>query len=159
MEEEEAEGGGGLRLILSKSSVTEILIFRSHKFPPIIAPSSVYKPYTTHNFSIRSDEGLTLETSAFLISVRWSVGTIDSVAVAGKAGGWGGALRLKIYFCPFVVLVLRQLCYNQEPKMSRHFKSASLLMSKIKDRRSYRCIDPGQLFQVTYELLKGDSLM
>ena len=25
----------------------------------------VYKPYTTHNSSIRSDEGLTLETSAF----------------------------------------------------------------------------------------------
>ena len=30
-----------------------------------IAPFSVYKPYTTHNSSIRSDEGLTLETSAF----------------------------------------------------------------------------------------------
>ena len=30
-----------------------------------IAPCSVYKPYTTHNSSIRSDEGLTLETSAF----------------------------------------------------------------------------------------------
>ena len=28
-----------------------------------IAPS--YKPYTTHNSSIRSDEGLTLEKSAF----------------------------------------------------------------------------------------------
>ena len=26
---------------------------------------SVYKPHTTHNSSIRSDEGLTLETSAF----------------------------------------------------------------------------------------------
>ena len=26
---------------------------------------SVYKPHTTHNFSIRSDKGLTLETSAF----------------------------------------------------------------------------------------------
>ena len=30
-----------------------------------IAPCSVYKSYTTHNSSIRSDEGLTLETSAF----------------------------------------------------------------------------------------------
>ena len=30
-----------------------------------IAPCSVYKPYTTHNSSIRSDEGLTLKTSAF----------------------------------------------------------------------------------------------
>ena len=30
-----------------------------------IAPCSVYKPYTTHNSSICSDEGLTLETSAF----------------------------------------------------------------------------------------------
>ena len=29
------------------------------------APCSVYKPSTTHNSSIRSDEGLTLETSAF----------------------------------------------------------------------------------------------
>ena len=29
-----------------------------------VAPPSVYKPHTTHNFSIRSDEGLTLETSA-----------------------------------------------------------------------------------------------
>ena len=30
-----------------------------------IAPPSVYKPHTTHNSSIRSDEGLTLEMSAF----------------------------------------------------------------------------------------------
>ena len=30
-----------------------------------VAPSSVYKAYTTHNSSICSDEGLTLETSAF----------------------------------------------------------------------------------------------
>ena len=30
-----------------------------------IAPCSVYKPYTTHNSSIRSDEVLTLETLAF----------------------------------------------------------------------------------------------
>ena len=30
-----------------------------------VAPSSVYKAYTTHNSSIYSDEGLTLETSAF----------------------------------------------------------------------------------------------
>ena len=30
-----------------------------------VAPSSVYKAYTTHNSSICSDEELTLETSAF----------------------------------------------------------------------------------------------
>ena len=30
-----------------------------------VAPPSVYKPHTTHNSSICSDEGLTLETSAF----------------------------------------------------------------------------------------------
>ena len=30
-----------------------------------VAPPSVYKPHTTHNSSIGSDEGLTLETSAF----------------------------------------------------------------------------------------------
>ena len=30
-----------------------------------VTPSSVYKAYTTHNSSICSDEGLTLETSAF----------------------------------------------------------------------------------------------
>ena len=30
-----------------------------------IVPCSVYKPYTTHYSSIRSDEGLILETSAF----------------------------------------------------------------------------------------------
>ena len=30
-----------------------------------VAPPSLYKPHTTHNSSIRSDEGLTLETSAF----------------------------------------------------------------------------------------------
>ena len=30
-----------------------------------VAPSSVHKAYTTHNSSICSDEGLTLETSAF----------------------------------------------------------------------------------------------
>ena len=30
-----------------------------------VAPLSVYKPHTTHNSSILSDEGLTLETSAF----------------------------------------------------------------------------------------------
>ena len=30
-----------------------------------VAPTSVHKPHTTHNSSIRSDEGVTLETSAF----------------------------------------------------------------------------------------------
>ena len=40
-----------------------------------IAPCSVYKPYTTHNSSIRSDEGLTLETSAFLYGGQFTLST------------------------------------------------------------------------------------
>ena len=32
---------------------------------PVQLHLSVYKPHTAHNSSIRSDEGLTLETSAF----------------------------------------------------------------------------------------------
>ena len=47
-----------------------------------IAPCSVDKPYTTHSSSIRSDEGLTLETSKLIIkknSVRWSIYIINSV--------------------------------------------------------------------------------
>ena len=40
--------------------------FSRDQVPTIsVAPSSVYKAYTTHNSSICSDEGLTLETSAF----------------------------------------------------------------------------------------------
>ena len=42
-----------------------------------VAPSSVYKAYTIHNSSICSDEGLTLETSAF--QSRWSIYIIKSV--------------------------------------------------------------------------------
>ena len=35
---------------------------------------SVYKAHATHNYSIRSDEGLTLETSAFESgSLRWPI--------------------------------------------------------------------------------------
>ena len=37
------------------------------------------KLHVTHNSSIRSDEGLTLETSAFRISVRWPIYIINSV--------------------------------------------------------------------------------
>ena len=33
----------------------------------------------SHNSSIRTDEGLTLETSAFQISVRWLIYIINSV--------------------------------------------------------------------------------
>ena len=35
------------------------------KFNKTVIIIAVYKPHTTHNSSIRSDEGLTLETSAF----------------------------------------------------------------------------------------------
>ena len=39
----------------------------------------IAKLHVTHNSSIRSDEGLTLETSAFRISVRWPIYIINSV--------------------------------------------------------------------------------
>ena len=38
---------------------------RYHEPANSVPPPSVYKPHTTHNSSIRFDEGLTLETSAF----------------------------------------------------------------------------------------------
>ena len=42
------------------------VVFRVTRHQPIVQfHLSVYKPHTTHNSSIRSDEGLTLETSAF----------------------------------------------------------------------------------------------
>ena len=44
-----------------------------------VAPPPLYKVHTTHNSPIRSDEGLTLETSAFRIPVRWSIYIINSV--------------------------------------------------------------------------------
>ena len=47
-------------------SLINLLLFSHNLFSTnSIAPCSVYKPYTTHNSSIRSDQGLMLETSAF----------------------------------------------------------------------------------------------
>ena len=43
-----------------------LFLFPRYQVPTnSVAPSLVYKAYTTHNSSICSDEGLTLETSAF----------------------------------------------------------------------------------------------
>ena len=43
-----------------------LFLFSRYQVPTnSVAPSSVYKAYTTHNSSICSDEGLMLETSAF----------------------------------------------------------------------------------------------
>ena len=59
---------------------TNYLVFHVTRHQPL-APLSLYKPHTTHNSLIRSDEGLTLETSAskslygdqFTLSThRWS---------------------------------------------------------------------------------------
>ena len=60
-----------LRVVLindSISSSNDLLVF------PSLAASSA--PFL---FRIRSDEGLTLETSAFRISVRWPIYIINSV--------------------------------------------------------------------------------
>ena len=46
-------------------SINFFLFFTWQVSTNSVAPSSVYKAYTTHNSSICSDEGLTLETSAF----------------------------------------------------------------------------------------------
>ena len=48
-------------------SLPPLISFKRDKNVPTnsVAPSSVYKAYTTHNSSICSDEGLTLETSVF----------------------------------------------------------------------------------------------
>ena len=40
---------------------------------------SVYKPHTTHNSSIRSDEGLTLSKRQFRIPLRWQIHIINPV--------------------------------------------------------------------------------
>ena len=48
-------------------------------FPNSLAPSLLYNLHTTHNSSIRSDESLTLEKSAFRIPVRLSIYIINSV--------------------------------------------------------------------------------
>ena len=46
---------------------TNLFLFSRHHTPTdSVAPFSTYKPHTTRNSSNRSDEGLTLETSAFL---------------------------------------------------------------------------------------------
>ena len=46
-------------------SINLLLFSRNLVSTNSIAPCSAYKPYTTHNSSTRSDEWLTLETSAF----------------------------------------------------------------------------------------------
>ena len=51
-----------------------------------VAPPPLYKLHTTHNSLIRSDEGLTLETSAFRIPVRWSIYIINSVDKTNFSG-------------------------------------------------------------------------
>ena len=51
---------------LNPHGINEFCCFSRYQAPAnSVAPPSVYKPHTTHNSSIRSDEGLTLETSAF----------------------------------------------------------------------------------------------
>ena len=52
---------------------------RCHVTTNSVAPPPLYKLHTTHNSSIRSEEGLSLETSAFRISVQWSIYIINSV--------------------------------------------------------------------------------
>ena len=52
---------------------------RCHVTTNSVAPPPQYKLHTTHNSSIRSDEGLTLETLAFRIPVRWSIYINNSV--------------------------------------------------------------------------------
>ena len=46
---------------------------------PLGGPELRYKPHTIHNSSIRSDEGLTLETSAFESLLRWPIYIVYSV--------------------------------------------------------------------------------
>ena len=52
---------------------------RCHVTTNSVAPTLLQKLHLTHNSSIRSDEGLTLGTSAFRISVRWPIYIINSV--------------------------------------------------------------------------------
>ena len=51
---------------------------RCHVTTNSVAPTPLLKLHTTHNSSIRSDEGLTLNVS-FIIPVRWSIYIINSV--------------------------------------------------------------------------------
>ena len=52
---------------------------RCHVTTNSVAPTLLLNLHVTHNSSIRSDEGLTLETSAFRIPVRWPIYIINSV--------------------------------------------------------------------------------
>ena len=56
---------------------------------------SVYKPHTTHNSSIRSDEALRLETSAFE-SLHGGQFTLDGGTGGGGGGLWHGSRTRKI---------------------------------------------------------------
>ena len=60
--------------------LTNVFLFsRCHVTTNSVAPPPPYKLHTTNNSPIRSDEGLTLETPAFRIPVRWSIYIINSV--------------------------------------------------------------------------------
>ena len=52
---------------------------RYHVATNNVAPSPLYNLQTTPYSSIRSDEGLTLETSLFRIPVLWSIYIINPV--------------------------------------------------------------------------------
>ena len=52
---------------------------RCHVNTNSVALSPLFKPHTTRNSSIHSDEGLTLETSTFRIPIGWSIYIINSV--------------------------------------------------------------------------------
>ena len=52
---------------------------RCHVTTNSVAPPPLCKPHTTHNSSICSDEGITLEMSAFRIPVWWPIYVINSV--------------------------------------------------------------------------------
>ena len=70
---------GTLNLTVSTSPFhsTNLFLFSHHHIPTdSVAPLLHINPHTTHNSSNRSDEGLTLETSAFL---RWSIYDFNSV--------------------------------------------------------------------------------
>ena len=69
-----------LTVLMNAFHLTNIFLYsRCHVTTNSIAPTLLYKLSVTHNSSIRSDEGLTLETSAFRISVRWPIYIINSV--------------------------------------------------------------------------------
>ena len=84
-----------------------------------IAPCSVYKPYTTHNSSIRSDEGLTLETSAFqsLYNKTWSCNT-SRIKDGRERFKWLSLL----FFCSFPSPLSSVLVFFfTEPKLKAPF--------------------------------------